>query len=205
MRSRVVYALYPYGETRWSSGMMATDRRFTGQREETGLGLYDYVARRYDPYISRWIQPDTIIPDPGNPQSLNRYTYVYNNPLNSTDPTGHCVDDDVVCQGLANALYQLYGWRTHGQWSLAEMYELARGATILSAFYAANGGGDAAARLRATTGVVHFHAPSDANWVTNLLDRNNVQGRHVYFVAGFNEATVIHENGTHRRQPVESR
>jgi len=26
---------------RWSSGTLPTDRRFTGQREETGLGLYD--------------------------------------------------------------------------------------------------------------------------------------------------------------------
>ena len=32
---------------------------------------------------------DTIVPDPLNPQSLNRYTYVYNRPLVYTDPTGH--------------------------------------------------------------------------------------------------------------------
>ena len=35
------------------------------------------------------IQADTIIPEPGNPQALNRYSYVSNNPLKYTDPTGH--------------------------------------------------------------------------------------------------------------------
>ena len=42
---------YPYGDTR--SGTMSTDRRFTGQREETAIGLYDYKARYYDPVIGR--------------------------------------------------------------------------------------------------------------------------------------------------------
>jgi RHS repeat-associated protein len=78
---------YPYGETR--SGGVFTDRRYTGQREEAGLGLYDYNARYYDPYLNRFISPDTIVPSPANPQSLNRYSYVLNSPLRYTDPTGH--------------------------------------------------------------------------------------------------------------------
>jgi hypothetical protein len=46
-------------------------------------------ARWYDPVLARWTSPDSIVPDPGNPQALNRYTYVYNNPLRYTDPSGH--------------------------------------------------------------------------------------------------------------------
>lgn len=49
----------------------------------------DYKARFYSPYLNRWIQPDSIIPQPYNPQSLNRYAYVLNRPINLTDPTGH--------------------------------------------------------------------------------------------------------------------
>ena len=37
----------------------------------------------------RFISPDTIVPEPGNPQALNRYSYTLNNPLKYTDPTGH--------------------------------------------------------------------------------------------------------------------
>lgn len=35
------------------------------------------------------MSPDTIVPNPANPQSFNRYSYVRNNPVNLTDPTGH--------------------------------------------------------------------------------------------------------------------
>jgi len=51
---------------------MARSRR---QCRWGSTGLMYYGARFYDPYLNRWIQPDTIIPDPGNPQSLNRYSY----------------------------------------------------------------------------------------------------------------------------------
>jgi hypothetical protein len=64
--------------------------------------LYDYVARRYDPALGRFIQADTIVPEPGNPQSLNRYTYVYNNPLTYTDPSGHCTP---LIFGAAGAVF----------------------------------------------------------------------------------------------------
>ncbi len=30
------------------------------------------------------------MPNPGNPQSFNRYSYVYNNPIRLADPSGHC-------------------------------------------------------------------------------------------------------------------
>jgi hypothetical protein len=50
--------------------------------------LYNYDARLYDPVIGRFISPDSIVPAPFNPQSLNRYSYVLNNPLMYTDPSG---------------------------------------------------------------------------------------------------------------------
>lgn len=37
---------------------------------------------------------DTIVPDPENPASYNRYSYVYNNPLKYTDPSGHCAGNE---------------------------------------------------------------------------------------------------------------
>jgi RHS repeat-associated protein len=35
---------------------------------------------------------------PANPQALNRYSYVQNNPLKYTDPTGHCIWDACVVE-----------------------------------------------------------------------------------------------------------
>ncbi len=42
-----------------------------------------------DPYLNRWISADSIVPDFKNPQSLNRYAYVYNRPLTFIDDGGH--------------------------------------------------------------------------------------------------------------------
>jgi len=47
----------PYGAIRWESGLFPTDRRFTGQRWEASLGLYDYRARFYDPLLGRFLRP----------------------------------------------------------------------------------------------------------------------------------------------------
>jgi murein DD-endopeptidase MepM/ murein hydrolase activator NlpD len=40
-----------------------------------------------------WPITDTIVPKPGDPQSLNRYSYVLNNPLRFVDPSGYWYED----------------------------------------------------------------------------------------------------------------
>ena len=81
---------YPFGRTAVASPQAAfkVSRQFTGQIKDDETGLYYYNARYYDPELGRFIQADTTIPDIGNPQSYNRYSYVLNNPLRNTDPTG---------------------------------------------------------------------------------------------------------------------
>jgi len=80
---------YPFGETRVTTGTIYTDRLFTGQREMAGLGIYHFNARFYSPKLGRFLSADTIVPGYANPQSLNRFSYVRNNPLRYIDPTGH--------------------------------------------------------------------------------------------------------------------
>ena len=80
---------HPYGETRYTSGTTPTSYQFTGQRNDYYIKLYDMGARMYDPELGRFISADSIIPNPANPQSLNRYSYVYNSPLKYIDPSGH--------------------------------------------------------------------------------------------------------------------
>ena len=84
---------YPFGETRLTTGTIYTDKLFTGQREMTRLGIYHYGARFYSPKLGRFLSPDSIVPSYANPQNLNRFGYVLNNPLLYTDPTGHMLDD----------------------------------------------------------------------------------------------------------------
>ncbi|MBI5653891.1 MAG: DUF2380 domain-containing protein [Chloroflexi bacterium] len=85
--SRQTY--YPFGAVRTTEGTLPTDYTFTGQKRDNEANLMFYNARYYDPGIGRFTPPDTIVPEPGNPQTLNRYSYVNNNPLRYVDPTGH--------------------------------------------------------------------------------------------------------------------
>ncbi|HKO90854.1 MAG TPA: RHS repeat-associated core domain-containing protein, partial [Polyangiaceae bacterium] len=98
---RVAYR--PYGATvAPSTGPTTTPRfGFNGQRFESAIGVYDYNARFYDPTLGRFLQPDSIVPEPTDPQSLNRYSYVRNSPVNRIDPTGN-VDFGGFFRGVGN-------------------------------------------------------------------------------------------------------
>ena len=82
---------YPFGGIRNPGGapVVDTDVGFTGQRLDESTGLMFYQARYYDPVTARFISADTVVPSLLNPQDLNRFSYVRNNPLNYTDPTGN--------------------------------------------------------------------------------------------------------------------
>ncbi|MCB9132122.1 MAG: RHS repeat-associated core domain-containing protein [Anaerolineales bacterium] len=78
-----------------------TAKHFTGQYHETALpggeGLSYYGARWYDPKLGRFLSADTIVPNASNPQDLNRFAYVRNNPLRYVDPSGH-----ILCDGATS-------------------------------------------------------------------------------------------------------
>lgn len=84
---RVEYA--PFGSISVRQGSANVPQKFTGQRLDAGTGLYFYHARYYDPSLGRFIQPDSIVQAPADPQTLNRYAYCRNSPVNYVDPSGH--------------------------------------------------------------------------------------------------------------------
>jgi RHS repeat-associated protein len=70
--------------------------KFTGKERDTESGLDEFGARYYSSSIGRFMIPDwaakpTSVPyaNFGNPQSLNLYSYVQNNPTTTRDPDGH--------------------------------------------------------------------------------------------------------------------
>jgi len=86
---------YPFGGNRGGAFSPITTKRFTGQYHESGLpggeGLSYYNARWYDSQLGRFLNADTIVPQPWNPQSFNRLSYVHNNPMGYIDPSGHAL------------------------------------------------------------------------------------------------------------------
>lgn len=65
-----------------------TDRGFTGHEMLDAVGLVHMNGRIYDPTLGRFLSVDPIVQEAGNLQNLNRYSYVLNNPLSMTDPSG---------------------------------------------------------------------------------------------------------------------
>jgi RHS repeat-associated protein len=105
-----------WGETRYSSGTTPTSYRYTGQREEAGIGLYFYNARWYDPLIGRFTSADTIVPEQSQGgQAWDRYAYVNNNPIRFNDPTGHrCAPDDECTGGQTHSYLRTTAyWKAH--------------------------------------------------------------------------------------------
>ncbi|WP_420933668.1 RHS repeat domain-containing protein [Alteromonas sp. A081] len=72
-----------------ASYMQPTDRGYTGHKMMDGLGIIHMNGRIYDPILGRFLQADPFIQAPSNSQSYNRYSYVLNNPLSYTDPSGY--------------------------------------------------------------------------------------------------------------------
>jgi len=82
-------------------------RGFTGHEMDDESGLINMNAREYDPVLGRFLSPDTIV-QAAFGQALNRYSYVHNNPLSYTDPTGRFSLRDfvaIVSPGTAALVY----------------------------------------------------------------------------------------------------
>lgn len=78
----------PFGSTTTDTNT-STDYKYNGKELDTETGLYYYGARYYDPVLGRFITADSLVLNYANPQSLDRYSYVSNNPVKNVDPTGH--------------------------------------------------------------------------------------------------------------------
>ncbi len=64
------------------------DRGYTGHEQLDDSGLIHMNGRIFDPELGRFLSPDPVVQIPEYSQNFNRYSYVLNNPLNATDPSG---------------------------------------------------------------------------------------------------------------------
>jgi RHS repeat-associated protein len=83
----------PYGELLASIGNGESVYGFTGEATDALTGMVYLRARWYAPQFGRFTSRDPWDGDYYQPMSYNAWLYVYNNPINYTDPSGHiCVD-----------------------------------------------------------------------------------------------------------------
>jgi RHS repeat-associated protein len=118
---------YPFGGERVITNSDPNQYKFTGKERDTESGLDYFIARHYSSNLGRFLQPDEFaggpvdavssndpLPDSPlpyaditNPQSLNKYSYTYNNPLVYVDPDGH--EAAVAMSTAVTALLQTGG------------------------------------------------------------------------------------------------
>jgi RHS repeat-associated protein len=78
-----------YGNLLGRTGTTNCALGFDGEYQDADTGLIYLRARWYDPSTGRFLQMDSYEGDNENPDTLNKFTFVGNDPLNSFDPTGH--------------------------------------------------------------------------------------------------------------------
>ncbi len=134
-----------------SSGLLTsalTLRGYTGHEQIDDVGLIHMGGRVYDPILGRFLQADPFIQQPNNIQNFNRYSYVLNNPLNATDPSGYFFQLLVVwavnyvaaataatafgtALGMALTAYQYYGY---AQMAVGAIRAIEGGGTAMANF-----------------------------------------------------------------------
>ncbi len=77
---------YPFGEIKDGGNEKYS---FTRKEKDKQTDFYYFEARYYNPEFKHFTQSDTVAPNLYNPQDLNRYTYVRNNPIKLIDPSGN--------------------------------------------------------------------------------------------------------------------
>ncbi len=98
-RTRPDVAVNPAISSRGFTGHRGNN---TGVQDVQNLNLIYMNARYYMPEIGRFVSADTIVPEPGRPQSYNRYAYSYNSTPpgpSSPQPTAISVDSALSLTG----------------------------------------------------------------------------------------------------------
>jgi len=148
----------------------ATPLHFTGKERDTESGNDYFEARYYGSSMGRFMSPDPMGGHLEDPQTLNRYVYVRNNPLSLTDPTGldfylQCTqtkDNSSTCQS------QQVGTNNQGKAVMATV----EGVSGDNGFTATRVGNDAnGALVDKTTGTGSYTASFDGKSVSLTNDK----------------------------------
>lgn len=83
------YDFDAFGKLLTSTGTTPNNYLFAGEQLDPNVGFYYLRARYYDPGMGRFVTSDDFPPNPFDPESLHRYVYANNDPVNLIDPSGH--------------------------------------------------------------------------------------------------------------------
>ena len=94
----------------YSAIQSSTRQGFTGHEMIDAVGLVHMNGRVYDPTLGRFLSADTVIQSLGASQSINPYSYAWNDPLRYIDPSGHSLLGTIL--GIVAAIIAIYFWQS---------------------------------------------------------------------------------------------
>ncbi len=83
-------------------------RGFTGHEQLDEVGLIHMNGRVYDPMLGGFVSADPFVPSTTSTQAYNRYSYVYNNPLSYTDPSGYTPEWIAIITAIFEVLFAVF-------------------------------------------------------------------------------------------------
>lgn len=162
---------------------------FTGKERDAESGLDYFGARFYaSSFMGRFMSPDDFGGVKGDPQSLNRYGYVENNPLSRVDPDGH------MCMGPDGMMCSTHG----GPGSLVDAMRADMNATY-SWELEDTQVGPKAQQQSGTVPVIVGQRPIQ-NWLLRILSLG--LAKHSYFIAEGDMVQVLGNPGSGHNQQV---
>ncbi len=166
----------------------SSDERFlyTGKELDRSTSLQYYGARYYSPELGRFVEPDSNLPNVYDPQQLNRYSYVRNNPYKYTDPDGNFINI-AAGAGIGAAVgFGFYALTHLDNFDLADAGKAAAVGTVAGAVGGATMGGSLIVTALGGTA-----AGQAARATGNVLEgQNAATGLGNPFEMGFDAATA---------------
>jgi RHS repeat-associated protein len=114
---------YPYGGEKVYANTCPQNYKFEGKERDTETGNDDFGARYYSSVYGRFLSADwSAIPVPvpyanlTNPQTLNLYAIVHDNPETFVDLDGHCFWDGCIVEAVAVGLVINWGINRYSDW-----------------------------------------------------------------------------------------
>jgi RHS repeat-associated protein len=182
-------------------------------------------CRSLSPYINQFLSADTIVPGYANPQNLNRYAYVLNNPLRYIDPTGHMACSDIydfcgqmvfdghVTASILRRALRKYNVKLKGNWETEQATAVYQSVTTIGAKFASErGNGESASEaFKQAFGSTTFEwGCTECTKLGRTVDADTIQFRALYGSHNtlqmlMNTNLVIHELGHMFENTIASR
>ena len=105
-------------------------RGFTGHEHIDEAGLIHMGGRVYDQRLGRFLSADPFVQAAETLQSFNRYTYVFNNPLNATDPSGY-----IAALTVSGGMTMFNSGISSSAWNISNNFQLMNSYFVLIETY----------------------------------------------------------------------